>query len=67
MYFNESYSKVQVDKNLLDEFPIQNGLEKGDAFLSLFFNFASDYAVQENEEDRSILTMSMFWVETLIP
>jgi hypothetical protein len=26
-------------------FPVKNGLEKGDAFSPLLFNFASEYAI----------------------
>jgi len=40
MYLTESYSRVWVDKELPDIFPIRNGLKKGDCLLSLLFNFA---------------------------
>jgi hypothetical protein len=33
---NETYSKVRVGKLLSDKFPIQNGLEQGDALSPLF-------------------------------
>jgi hypothetical protein len=48
-HLNETYSKVRVGKLLSDKFPIQNGLKQIDALLPLLFNFALDYAVQENE------------------
>jgi hypothetical protein len=35
----ETYSGVQVGKNLSDRFPIRNGLKQGDALLQLLFNF----------------------------
>ena len=35
-----------VGKNLSDIFPIRNGLKKGDALLSLLFNFALEYAIR---------------------
>ena len=41
---NETYSRVRVDKNLSDMFPIRNGLKRGDALSPLFLNFASVYA-----------------------
>jgi hypothetical protein len=40
MCLNETYSKVHIGKNLSDAFPIQNGLNQGDALLSMLFNFA---------------------------
>ena len=44
MCLNETYSRVRVDKNLPDMFPIRNGLKQGDALSPLFLNFASVYA-----------------------
>ena len=44
MHLNETYSRVQVGKNLSDMFPIMNGLKQGDALLPLLFNFALEYA-----------------------
>jgi hypothetical protein len=38
---NETYIKVRIGKYLSDNFPIQNGLKKGDALSPLLFNFAS--------------------------
>jgi len=40
MCLNDTHSRVQVGKNLSDMFPLKNGLKKGDALLSLLFNFA---------------------------
>jgi len=31
MCLSETYSKVCIGKNLLDAFPVQNGLKQGDA------------------------------------
>jgi len=42
----ETYSRVQVGKNLSDRFPIRNGLKQGDALLPLFFNFALEWAIR---------------------
>ena len=50
---NETYSRVRVGKNLVDMFPIRNGLKQGDALSPLFFNFALEYAnrrVQVNQK-----------------
>jgi hypothetical protein len=40
------YSRVQVDKNLSEKFPIRNGLKQGDALSPLLFNFALEYAIK---------------------
>jgi hypothetical protein len=45
MCLSELYSKVHIYKHLPDNFPIQNGLKKGDALLSLFFKFVLEYAI----------------------
>ena len=42
----ETYSRVRVGKNLSDVFLIRNGLKKGDALLSLLFNFALESAIR---------------------
>jgi len=46
MYLTETYSRVQVGKNLCDMFPIRNDLKKEDALSPLFFNFALKYAIR---------------------
>jgi hypothetical protein len=43
---NETYSTVQVGKQLPDMFPIKNGLKQGDALLPLLFKFALEYVVE---------------------
>ena len=40
MSLTETYSRVQVGKNVSDRFPIRNGLKQGDALSPLLFNFA---------------------------
>jgi len=42
----ETYSRVQVGKNLSDTFPIREGLKPGDALLPLLFNFALEYTIR---------------------
>jgi len=52
MCLNETYSRVQVGKNLSDMFPIRNGLKQGNALWKLLFNIAFEYAnrgVQVNQ------------------
>ena len=45
MHLTETYSRVQVDKNLSDIFPTRNDF-KQDALLPLLFNFALVYAIR---------------------
>jgi len=42
----ETYSRVQVGKNLSDMFPIRNGLKQGDALSPFLFNFSLEYAIR---------------------
>jgi hypothetical protein len=51
MYLNETYSKVCVGKLLFGKFPIQSGLEQGDAFSPLLFSFALEYAIKKFQEN----------------
>jgi hypothetical protein len=44
MCLNETYSIVRIGKYQSDKFPIQNGLNQGDALSPLLFNFALEYA-----------------------
>jgi hypothetical protein len=53
LHLNETYSKVSIGENLSDAFQIQNGLKPGDAFITIAFCLALEYAitkVQENQE-----------------
>jgi len=46
MCLTETYSRVQVGKNLSEMFPVGNGLKQGDALSPLLFNFALEYAIR---------------------
>jgi len=47
MSLTETYSRVQVGKNVSDRFPITNGLKQRDALLPMLFNFALEYAIRK--------------------
>ena len=46
MCLTETYSRVQVGKNVSDMFPNRNGLKQGDTLSPLLFNFALVYAIR---------------------
>jgi hypothetical protein len=50
MFLNGTYSKVLTSKHLSESFPIQNGLEQGDALSPLLFNFALEFAIRKVQE-----------------
>jgi hypothetical protein len=62
MCLNETYSKVCVDKLLPDKFPIQNGLNQGDALSPLIFNFALEYAIRNIQENQLCLELKEIFV-----
>jgi len=46
MCLTETYSRVQVGKNLSNVFLIRNGFKQGDALSPLLFNFVLEYAIR---------------------
>jgi hypothetical protein len=77
MCLNDTYSRVQVDKQLSNMFPIKNGLKQSDALLLLLFNFAVECAIRRvyvnqnglklnGKNNFFMLLMIICWVETYI-
>jgi hypothetical protein len=45
------YSKVRIGEHLSDNFPIQNGLQQGNALQPLLFNFVLEHAIRKAQEN----------------
>jgi len=46
MSLTETFSRVQLGKNVSEVFAIRNGLKQGDALKTNLFNFALEYAIR---------------------
>ena len=58
----ETYSRVRVDKNLSDMFPIRNGLKQGDVLSPLLFNFVLQYVIRRLRAYQDDLNLHIsFW------
>jgi len=78
MYLTETHSRVQVDKNLSDMFPIRNGLKEGDALLPLLFKLYLEYTIRRvqviqvgvklnvTHQFLVLLVMLIFWEEVYL-
>jgi hypothetical protein len=61
--------KHPVDKQLVDAFPIQNGLKQGNALLPLVLSFALECAiqrVQENQVERKLKGHISSWSKLMM-
>jgi len=58
MCLNETYSRVQVGKNLSYIFPIRNDLQQEDALSPLLCNSALEYAIRRVQVNQDVLKLS---------
>jgi len=58
MCLNGAYSEMWLGKHMSDKLPTKNGLKHGDALLTVFLNFALEYATQKSQTSQERLKLN---------
>jgi len=59
MSLTETYSTVQVGKNVSDRFSIRSGLKQGDALSPMLLNSALEYAIRRVQVNQDGLKLNV--------
>jgi hypothetical protein len=58
MCLNETYSRIQIGKDLCDRVPIKNVLKQGDALSPLLFHLGLEYVIRRGQANQEALKLN---------